>query len=219
MGTLKDSFIINLKNSDIYIKEYQACGLNSILAILEHLGYINKVDINDLKVIFDYDHEGIRDERYIFNKFNTYLKQKEVPYSFSVRKFESIQDIHKNLSNNIPIPVFFWLKVLDFTRKHYKNEYQLDFGDIHRSDVKHVLLFVGYKSKGDEILFIDPSYQMPWISKNEKDLLNHYFKLDKKDFYECIKQIKAFIEVKYLKTEAKKYNNKRKEQEKQEKLK
>ena len=53
--------------------------------------------------------------------------------------------------------VFFWLKILHFTHKHYKTDYQMSLGDIFQSDNKHVLILVGYENKGERIFFIDPS--------------------------------------------------------------
>ena len=218
MVTLTSSKRVNLINSDMYLKETQACGLNSILAVLVHLKYANKISIEEIKKIFDYDAEGIHDERYKFNKLNKYLNDHQVPYRFYVTKYESLSDLYKHLNGNMPVPVFFWLKVLHFTKKHYENEYQLDLGDIFQSDNKHVLILTGYENKGEKIYFIDPSYQLPWIPQSDVDLSKHYFTLDAKDFYECTKHLKVFIEVKYLKGEAKRYIRAKPQKEKQEKL-
>src|SRR3989338_9430443 len=107
MATLTSSARVNLKNSDIYIKEPQACGLNSILAILVHLNCASKVNIDVIKEIFDYDKDGISDERYRFNKFNKYLNDNQVPYRFYITKYESLSDLYKHLNNKMPVPVFF----------------------------------------------------------------------------------------------------------------
>ena len=218
MVTLTNSTKVSLKNSDTYIKEPQACGLNSILAILVHLNCATKINIEHIKEIFDYDEDGIRDERYRFNKLNKYLNDKQVPYRFYPSKYESLSDLYKHLNNNLPVPVFFWLKILNFTHKHYKTEYQMNLGDIFQSDNKHVLILVGYENKGEKIFFIDPSYQMPWVPQSDTDLSKHYFAVDAKDFYECTRYLKTFIEVKYLKTEAKRYSKTKPQKEKQAKL-
>ena len=94
----------------------------------------------------------------------------------------------------------------------------MSLGDIFQSDNKHVLILVGYENKGEHIFFIDPSYQMPWVSQSDTDLSEHYFEVDAKDFYECIRHLKTFIEVKYLKTEAKRYSKTKVQKERQAKL-
>jgi hypothetical protein len=219
MASLKESEIIDLKLSTNYIREYQACGLNSILAIIHHYASCDNIDITEIKSIFSYNEDGISNEKYRYNKLNSFLSTKRIPLKFYIKRYDSIQDLQKQLNIGYPVPIFFWMSVLNFTKKHYKNlEYQIDFGDVFQSDVKHVLMLVGYKEKGDKILFIDPSYQLPWIPLSEKDIRKHYFSLNKKDFYESTKHIKTFIEVKYLKGEAKGYKGTLPAKEKQEKL-
>jgi len=215
----KESITLNLVNSDKYIKEYQACGLNSILALLEYYKSFNKLDVNEIKNIFNYNEDGISLERYRFNKLNTYLNKMGVPYRFYISKFESLSDLYKMLNDNQPIPIFFWIKVLNFTKKHYKNlEYQMDFGDIEQSDTKHMLILVGYANKGEKLIFIDPSYQIPWISQSTKELSKYYFLMDTKDFYECSKHIHTYICIKFLKSEVKRYDKTISAKETQQKL-
>jgi hypothetical protein len=219
MATLTNSVKLNLTNSSGFVKEYQACALNSILLILEHFKCGGKVSIDEIKAIFDYDKDGISNEKYRYNKLNTYLVEKQIPYRFYISKFDSLNDLYKHLNNKTPVPVFFWLKVLNFTKKQYKTAYQLDFGDVDQSENKHALVLVGYDAKGEKLLFLDPSYQLPWIPQAEQDLTKHYVSLDAKDFYECAKSIKTFVEVRFLKVEAKKYKKARVVKEKQETLK
>jgi len=59
---------------------------------------------------------------------------------------------------------------------------------------------------------------MLWVPQSDNDLSKHYFVVDVKDFYECTRRLKTFIEVKYLKTEAKRYGRAKPQREKQAKL-
>ncbi|MFW6450508.1 MAG: hypothetical protein ACOCZ6_05630, partial [Nanoarchaeota archaeon] len=193
--SLNDRYILDMKKSEHLIREYQACGLNSIITILESFVYMQNVNIEEIKRIFKYDDEGIHNMRYVYRKFNTYLAQQQVPLKFNIRKFSSLQDIYKALHMQGVVPVFFKMKILHFTKKLYRNlDYQLSFGDVFQDDNKHILIFTGYDRKGEKIYFIDPSYQLPWINSKASPR-THYFELPQKVFYECIKNIKVFMEV------------------------
>ena len=219
-SSLSDKKIVRISKSLNLVNEYQACALNSILTIIHNSGFGDKISVDEIKNIFDYDHEGISSEKHRFYKLNTYLNNCKVPYRFYIRKYGSLQELYKYLNIQGPVPVFFWMNVLQFTKDKYKNmEYQLNFGDVFQTDNKHVLLFVGYDKAGEKIFFIDPSYQLPWIGQKE-DLQKYYFELSIKDFYECTKRLKILLEVKYSKVYEKKYKReKTKKKEKQLELK
>ncbi|MFH1638155.1 MAG: hypothetical protein ABIB71_07040 [Candidatus Woesearchaeota archaeon] len=197
---------VKLTNPRGLVREYQACGVNAIITILHHLGYDDQVTAEEIKEIFEYSSEGINLESHRFNKLNCLLKQKKIPYGFYIKKYTALQDLYPLLDKQGPVPVFFLMKVLQFSQRYYVNlEYEPHFGDVFQSYNLHVLLFVGFNQSKDEILFIDPSYQMPFIRPTEKDLTKHYFKLDKKQFYGTTRGVKTAILVKYSLSDHKRY--------------
>lgn len=210
---------LSLKRAPDLLKEYQSCGINSILTILHNLGHPSIITIEDLKKIFDYTEEGIALEQYRFRKLNALLDAKKIPYKFRISKYRSLQELFKQLDIS-PIPVFFWMKVLEFTPKTYKDvEFQFQFGDVHQDKNQHILLMIGYDQEKEEVYFLDPSYQLPWLKSSVSSLQGHEFALKKKAFYECVSQLKTYMEVVYSPAVAKSYKKeaikKSKEKERQ----
>lgn len=217
--SLNNKHEVKIRKADGLISDYQACALNSIITILDKYDYLGKIDVDKVKNIFDYNEDGIHNMQYRYRKFNTYLSENKVPLKFNIKRYNSLQDIYRALHTQGAVPIFFWINVLHFTKDKYKNlDYQISFGDVFQNDNKHVLIFVGYDRKGEKILFIDPSYQIPW-SKGNDDLCKHYFELDIKDFYQCTKDLKIFIEAKISKSNMKKYKKEKDYNKKQTKLK
>lgn len=202
--------IITLQRPQGLVRENNACGLNSIITLLDIIGFKDKVAIESLKKNFDYNSEGISYERNCFHKLNMLLREKNVPYLFRVQNYSSLDDLYPLLTGNqngiqLPVPVIFQMRILKIIQSQFKSEYTLDLGDVFQSGNKHILLFVGYDDEKEELYFIDPSYQLPFIEENEKDLSSYYVKLSKEDFYKNIKGIKTIIYAYYSKSYAKKY--------------
>lgn len=215
---MNEKHLVEIKKSDFLASEYQACALNSIITILDTAGYMPKVDIDEIKDIFDYNEDGVHNMKYIYRKFNSYLADKKVPLRFNIRSYSSLQDVYKALHNQGIVPIFFWMKILHFTQKLYTNlDYQVSFGDVFQDDNRHALIFTGYDKKGDKIYFIDPSYQLPWLNSNSPPKDN-YFELPIKDFYECTKNLKIMMEVKISKADMKKYKKEEAKNKEQVKL-
>lgn len=203
-STLTPKQKLRLKRPKNLVREYHSCGINAILMILHNLGYKNTISIEELNDIFDYS-EGIWLEQHRFRKLNKLLDAKKIPYRLQISKYNQLQDLFKQLKHSL-VPVFFWMKVLNFTPKSYKDvATQIHFGDIHQDENLHILLMTGYDQNKDVVYFLDPSYQLPWIKSSTTDLQNHEFTLKKIEFYECVTNLKTFIEVKYLPTMAKSY--------------
>ncbi|HIH24727.1 TPA: hypothetical protein HA251_06865 [Candidatus Woesearchaeota archaeon] len=206
------SRVITVTSCPDLVKETQACGLNSIIIILSNLGYDRVITTDELKKIFEYDQEGISDEHHRFNKLNALLNDRKVPYRFHVRKYTSHNELFSYLRDHCPVPVFFWMKILAYTKKHYCTlEYQTDFGSVFESGNKHLLLLVGWDDQ--DMIFIDPSYQAPFVGATP--LKNHYFKLPTLEFYQSVTRLKSFIEVRYSLADEKRYKKESLHKEKQ----
>lgn len=221
MVTLDEEKFIELKKSENLIEDFQGCGVNSLITVLTHINPSNGIEVDEIKKIFDFDKDGISEERHRFNRFNNLLKTKELPYKIYFENFNSIQDVLKHLK--FPVPIYFKMSVIKFIKDKYKySPVSFNFGNedaLFDNPNHHLLLLVGYDKKGERLYFIDPVYQLPYYS--EQDLLNKskLCILNSKDFYECSKNIKAFIEVKFISTLDKQFKKaKKKDKEIQNRL-
>lgn len=187
------------------LRETQACGINSILLVLQSLGHGNSVTVEELVEIFDYDSDGITLQQYRFQKLNELLDKREIPYRFHIRKFTSLQELLGRLSIS-SVPVVFWMKVLRFTpRTHRDCEYQVRLGEVHESDNHHILLMTGLDNESEHVYFLDPSYQIPFLNPSIKSLEKHSFPISKNEFYESASGLKTYLEVSHSTTSAKRY--------------
>lgn len=212
MVTLDDERLIEIKKAEGLIEDFQACGVNSLTTVLSHINPSNGVSTEDIKKIFDFDKDGISEERHRFNRFNNLLKDKEIPYKVYFSNFNSIQDVLKHLE--FPVPIYFKMGVINFIKDKYTySPVSFNFGNesaLFDDPNHHMLLLVGYDEKGETLYFVDPVYQLPYYS--EQDLLNKtkLCTLNSKEFYECSRHIKAFMEFKFVPTLDKKFKQAKK---------
>jgi len=220
MTTLNDNKMLKFKKPAEMVKDFQGCGINSLLTFLYQVSPDHKITIDELKKIFDYDADGISSERYKFNRFNTLLSEHNIPYKAFMKDFASKEDLLKYLS--IPVPVYFEMRVIKQIRDKFKySQVNLNFGDendLFNNMNLHLLLLVGYEEQGETLYFIDPVYQLPYYTDKDLSDKDKLCALSSKQFYEYTKRIKLFIELRQNAKLAKQYKQKTKN-EAQKKLK
>jgi len=188
--------LITFKNSGNLIKEYSGCGINSLLVLLDNLCPKHNITSDQLKEIFKYNDEGIRHERYRFNKLNSVLNSNGIPLKFYKKPFNTWQELFVLLKNNCPIPIFFSMKIIDFIKDKFKySGMTFNFGNVFMDENQHLLLFMGYDAKKELLYFIDPIYQLPYYYQNYINDKKKLVTLTTKQFYECTKHTKSYIEI------------------------
>ena len=196
-------------------KETNACGLNSLIVMLDAIDPNHKITVDELKQIFDQTHEGISYEKNRFHRLNTLLRERGIPYLFAVRNYASLDDLYARLDRDqngvqIPLPVLFNMRILWIIKEQFKIKWEINWGDVFQATNEHILLLTGYDDEKEELYFIDPSYQLPFIDQSDKDLTLHYIKVNKKDFYKNVEGLNAAICGEYQKRLAKKYSKDKK---------
>lgn len=179
--------------------------------MLDAIDPSHKVSAGELERIFDQTHEGISYEKYRFHRLNTLLRERNVPYLFAVRNYASLDDLYPRLNQerngvSIPLAVVFHMRIINIIHEQFRIKYEFNWGDIFQTGNKHILLFAGYDNDKEELYFLDPSYQLPFIDQSDKDLTPHYIKVNKRDFYKNVEGIRAMICAEYSKRLAKKYS-------------
>jgi len=220
MSSLTESKFITLKKPKETIEDFQGCGINSLLTLLQHIEPNHQISADDCKRIFDYDKDGISEQRYKFNNFNNLLKDNKISYKIYMGTFNSHQEILKFL--NHPVPVYFSMKVINFIKDKFKySQININFGDgksLFENPNHHLLLLVGYEESGSKLYFVDPVYQLPYYSNKDLSTKEKLCVLDTKQFYECVKHIKSFMELRFHQKLEKSYKKEKKKNEKQSKL-
>lgn len=189
-----DNHSIVVKVPNDLIKEIQACQINSIKVALANITNTG-IDNEQLKSCFDYGNDGARNEPYHFQKFGSYLRDLKIPFRIDKKTFNDVNELFPLLHKNIPIPVFFEMPIL---RKiiEAKNHFKYNIGDgVYTTDKKHILLLVGYKEKGDKLLFLEPSYKLPYLNKTQTTT-SDLIEIDFKDANQNFKHIKSYIDFK-----------------------
>ncbi|MEK6917211.1 MAG: C39 family peptidase [Nanoarchaeota archaeon] len=220
MSALTESKFIGLKKPKETIEDFQGCGINSLLTLLQHIEPTHQISVDDCKKIFGYDKDGISEQRYNFNKFNNLLKDNRIPYKIHMGTFNSHQEILKYLT--YPVPVYFSMKVINFIKDKFKySPVNINFGDgssLFESSNHHLLLLVGYEESGTKLYFVDPVYQLPYYSEKDLSTKEKLCVLNTQQFYECVKHIKSFMELRHHQKLEKSYKTEKKKNEKQSRL-
>ena len=220
MSSLTESKLIKLKKPKDLIEDFQGCGINSLLTLLEHIEPRHKISIDKCKKIFDYDKDGISEQRHRFNRFNNLLKDHKIPYKVYRSTFNSHQEVLKHL--NLPVPIYFSMKVIHFIKDKFKySQININFGDensLFQDPNHHLLLLVGYEESGKKLYFVDPVYQLPYYNNEDLSNKSKLCVLNTKQFYECVKYIKSFIELRFLQKLEKGYKKEKNKTEKQSRL-
>jgi hypothetical protein len=220
MSSLTEDKLIKLNKPKDTIEDFQGCGINSLLALLEHIAPGHKISADELKKIFDYDGEGISEQKHRFNRFNNLLKDHKIPYKVYRGTFNSHQEVLKYLK--FPVPIYFSMNVIHLIKDKFKySQININFGDsnlLFNNPNHHLLLLVGYEEAGKKLYFVDPVYQLPYYSNKDLTNKNKLCVLDTKQFYECVKHIKSFMELRFIKKLEKGYKTEKKKNEKQSKL-
>lgn len=92
MSTLEKENFVKIKKSDNLIQDFQGCGINSLITVLRHIKKDNKISVDDVKKIFDFDKDGISEERHRFNRFNNLLKDN---YLLKINQYH-LKSLRKN---------------------------------------------------------------------------------------------------------------------------
>ena len=220
MSLLTDSKFIKLKKTDNLIGDFQGCAINSLMTLLHSIAPGHKITVDECKKIFDYDADGISNQKYRFNKFNNLLNEHKIPFKVYKSSFNSHQEVLKYLE--FPVPIYFSMKVIPFIKDKFKySRVTFNFGDereFFESPNYHLLLLVGYDESGNRLYFIDPVYQLPYYSDKDLSSKEKFCSLDTKQFYECVRHIKSFIELKHMERLEKHYKSEKIKTEKQKKL-
>ena len=220
MSSLTENKLIKLKKPKDVIEDFQGCGINSLLTLLEHIEPGHKISVDDCKKIFDFDKEGISEQRHRFNRFNNLLKDHKIPYKVYRSTYNSHQEVLKFL--NSPVPIYFAMKVINFIKDKFKySQVNINFGDenaLFENPNHHLLLLVGYEKAGNNLYFVDPVYQLPYYSNKDLSTKEKLCVLDTKQFYECVKHIKSFMELRFMPKLQKGYKNEKNKTEKQNRL-
>lgn len=214
---VKDNHFIKFKKVGGLLEDQEACGINSFISLIMDKFPKSTITVEELKTIFDYDDEGIRRENYRFNKLNQRLSKDQCPFKIYESSFSSIQDLFEQLHSGTGVPVFMNMEVIE----RFKSKFDYpgrkfnwgNPGDLFRTDNVHMLILVGYEEKGEKLYFLDPSYQLPYLSEKDLNTKGKMLSLDAKDFYHYVRTHNLFIEVKLSKRLAKKFK-KSKEQQK-----
>ena len=223
MTTLTDKKFVTVKKSDNLIEDFQGCGINTMITLVDMVAPNHKITIDELKKAFDYDADGISYKKYRFNSFNGILKANKIPYKVYPASFNSHQEILKEL-NNLPVPIFLSMRVIQFIREKFKySSKNINFGDendLFESPNQHILLLVGYEQSGQVLYFLDPVYQLPYYDPKDLSNKGKLATLNLQQFYECSKGIKSYISLRYIERLSKHFKKEdEKDKEKQETLK
>lgn len=183
------------------------CGINSILTLTYNLPSEQKIEIDAIKEIFKFDSEGIRNEKYLFNKLSTLLSKKKCPCKIFRKDFNSKKELIEQLEKtNLPVPVYFDMEVLKKINPIVKKftSYEYNDKDTYLTNNQHILLLVGYSHEKKHLYFIDPNYILPSF-KDEKTLKiqNALIMITDTELYQLTKQVQIYIELKCNKKETK----------------
>ena len=220
MAILNNSDFVTLSRVEGLLEEQQACAINSIILLIKSLFPKTTVTIEELKKILDFDDEGISIESYLFNKLNQRLSKEKCTFKLYKSKFSAVEDLIYQLSLRVPVPVYMKMEVIErFKSKFDHPNKKFNWGntaDLFKTSNIHVLLFVGYEENGEKLYFIDPCYQLPYLSGQSLNTKKVMLSLNQREFYQYAKFLNIFIEVRYLKRLEKRLlaENKKDKQEK-----
>jgi len=197
------SYFVKIKKVEGLLEDQEACGINSILTLIKGLFPKSTITVEELKEIFDFDDEGIRRENYRFNKLNQRLSQDNCPFKIRESKFSSVKELFQQLSINVPVPIIMGMEIIEqfkekFDYPHRKFNWG-NPGDLFRTYDPHIMVLVGYEESGEKLYFIDPSYQLPYLTEQDLNRKTNLLELNARDFYQYVRSHYLFMEVKYSK--------------------
>jgi len=212
----KDTHFVKFKKVNDLLEDQEACGINSFMSLILDKFPQSTITVDELKTIFDYDDEGIRRENYRFNKLNQRLSKDRCPFKIYESSFSSIQDLFEQLHSGTAVPVFMNMEIIERfkSRFNYPNR-RFNWGnpdDLFRTDNVHLLILVGYEEKGEKLYFLDPSYQLPYLSEKDLNTKNNMLNMNAKDFYHYVRTHNLFIELKLSAKLAKKFKKSKEKQ-------
>ena len=205
--TLKKDFFLPVIIPENLLKDPQACQINAIKTVLHNLTK-KEVDIEVIKRKFHFDEDGALNEPYHFQDFNNYLNQNKIHFRTNKGHFNDITDVFCLLKQNIPVPIFFGSEIIKLIMDMLKMKYEPNLGEqIFECNTKHVLVLVGYNKNGEELLFFDPVYQLPYLQTNKKTSKSDALVLNWKDAFQHYKQYKSHIHFRIDRYREKKFKN------------
>lgn len=188
-----------------------ACAVNAIMTLVHNLPHSEKITLEEIKEKFHYSHEGIRNEKFLFRRFNTQiLRKKGCPCHLSLQVFHNKKDLISQLEKyHLPIPVYFDIDILDkvnpLLRQH--TGYEFNTKDAHLNYNSHIMLFIGYGNAGNDLYFVDPNFLLPTHREETFKIKDKAIILNTQELSQFTKLRSLFIEVRCPKKTTKQIKN------------
>ncbi len=182
-----------LPPSEHLFRRTMACAVNSMIFLLAQEG--KHMPLEEIIAIMKPDSVGVDNSPAVYQRLSKEWRAREYGITPQYSKWKTKEQLLRELRDKkTGIPVLFHMYVLDFIKKYLELDGRtFVFEDLWDSHDKHILILVGFDPVGNELLFVDPSYQLPWYT--EEQIKSNIIRISSKDFSECTKNYKTFIKV------------------------